>query len=198
MNVERNALELREITGRAALLEQVYALRVQAWRTQVVLPADMTRWEDVVDASARHWAFLDQERVVAAVRLSLHGSLADMPHPEVYDGVFTVCPPGPIAYYSRAAVHPAYRRLGLLTEFHTICLRAAQGMGAETMICISGSVKANSFVGPALVGAGFTLMGQGQPYRSTQYEATTAPSVFVRWPNAAESSEANLAIEKIA
>lgn len=131
MSIRRDELELREITGDAVLLEQVYALRVLAWRTQVVLPPEMLRWQDAVDADARHWAFIAQGKVVAAVRLSLHDSLADMPHPEVYAGVFDLPLAGPIAYYSRAAVHPDYRRLGLLTEYHTICREAAEQMGGR-------------------------------------------------------------------
>ncbi|WP_293370974.1 hypothetical protein [Nevskia sp.] len=47
------------------------------------------------------------------------------------------------------------------------------------MVSITGSVKANRFVGPALLDAGFVFAGEGQPYRETPYEATAAPSIFI-------------------
>lgn len=84
MTICKMQLQLREITGEPAFLEQVYALRVLAWRAQVALPPEMLRWKDAVDDSARHWAFLHATQVIAAVRLSLHGSIEEMPHPEVF------------------------------------------------------------------------------------------------------------------
>lgn len=181
MSIRRDELELREITGDAVLLEQVYALRVLAWRTQVVLPPEMRLWQDVVDAEARHWAFIAQGKVVAAVRLSLHDSLADMPHPEVYAGVFDLPLPGPIAYYGRMVVHPDFRRRGLFTRTHQLCADAAGAMGAMAMIGVTGSVDGNRFTEAVFLAEHYQLVGPGQPYRSTPYEVTHAPLIFIRW-----------------
>lgn len=191
MGIQRDELDLREITGDASLLAQVYALRVLAWRTQVALPPDMLHWQDSVDEGARHWAFTHQGQVIAAVRLSLHDSIADLPHPEVYAGLFPRPVHGPLAYYSRAVVHPAFRKLGLFTSTHSLCVEAAIQMGAVAMIGVSGSVDANRFTQSVFLAEGYQLVGTGQPYRATPYEATHAPLVFMRRLGGAITDAAN-------
>lgn len=168
-----------EVTGQNEVLEQIFRLRVTAWRQQVALPGAMREWRDSVDDKARHWAVLHQRQPIAAVRLSLHRSVSELPHAEVFaDLVAAKTWSTPIAYCARGIVHPEYRRRGLWLAGNLICIDAAKKMWAGGMVALSGSLDSNRFVTEALIDIGYQLIGKGQPYGEIPYQATAAPTVL--------------------
>jgi hypothetical protein len=64
-----NDLALFEVTDEA-ILQQIFALRIIAWRGQAAIPPDVRIWSDSIDMSARHWAIFHRQTPVAAARLS--------------------------------------------------------------------------------------------------------------------------------
>lgn len=168
-----------EVTGQSEVLEQIFRLRVTAWRQQVALSGAMGEWVDPTDDRARHWASFKEGQVIAAVRLSMHASVEDLPHPEVF---VDLCPtskwPSPMAYYGRAVVHPDHRRQGLFSASHEVCIDAARRMGAKCLIAVSGSVAANHFAPEVFINAGYQSLGEGRAYQQIPYLATSLPTVL--------------------
>lgn len=177
--MDSTRLPWREITGDHAALAQVYRLRPLAWRTQVQLTVNEKEWKDAADEAARHWGCFDGPQLIAAFRISQHNSIAEMPHPEVYEGLFSGALPMPVAYYARAVVHPDHRRLGLFAESLTIGIQAARQMDAAWLAAVTGSVDGNRFAAASFGKAGYVFIGEGRPYRSTPYVAEHPPQVFV-------------------
>ena len=95
------------------LLREIGRLRVAAWETETSRAAEMDIWLDEFDRSARHWVVFCEGMPVAAARLSVHASLAEVPDAESYADVFTQPPPAPIASLNRLVVHPSARGAGL-------------------------------------------------------------------------------------
>jgi hypothetical protein len=104
-----NELALFEVTDKA-ILQQVFALRITAWRGQAAIPPEVRTWIDSIDMSARHWAIFHREIPIAAARLSMHTKIAELPDAEIYSGVsfdFAI----PIGAISRCVVQPDFRHL---------------------------------------------------------------------------------------
>lgn len=117
-----------------SLLEQIYALRVAAWRTEVTLPPDITRWHDGFDLDACHWAVLRDGLPVAAARLSIHADPSEMAEAEVYLGKIGDVPP-PIATLNRCVVHPSHRHKGLATLLDKTRIAYARQSVCRTILC---------------------------------------------------------------
>jgi GNAT superfamily N-acetyltransferase len=128
-------LRLDEVTSKE-ILEHIYKLRVDAWRTKLELPADVAVWHDRFDLRARHWAFFDGGRPVAAGRLTISDRLADVPDAEVYRGVLPADLGGPIGSLTRLVVHPDYRGRGLARPLDDVRITSAE---VEGCACVIGS-----------------------------------------------------------
>jgi GNAT superfamily N-acetyltransferase len=131
----RLPFRLDEVTSRE-ILEHIYKLRVDAWRTKLELPGDVTVWHDRFDPIAKHWAFFDGDRPVAAARLTISARLTDVPDADVYRDVLPVDLVGPIASLTRLVVHPDYRGRGLARPLDQVRIAAAEIAGCT---CVIGS-----------------------------------------------------------
>jgi GNAT superfamily N-acetyltransferase len=151
------ALELIEVVESKAI-QQILALRVLAWRSFIQVDPNQREWTDKFDASARHWAILDEDVIVAAGRLSIHEQLVDVPDSEVYGTVFTTPPSPPIASMNRLVVHPSYRGLGLSDQLDEVRISAAERAGCS---CVIGYTPSGDKRLAQLVRKGFQVLGTG-------------------------------------
>jgi GNAT superfamily N-acetyltransferase len=144
-------------------LEEIYTLRVAAWRARVESFPDIGRWTDAEDAHAAHWAVRNGGRIVAAARLSIHDSLAEVPDAEIYDGVFSARLDGPIASLNRLVVAASHRGKGCSEALDRIRICHAQAQGCRHII---GGTYAGMKRIAQLGVLGFEVAGAARPYRS--------------------------------
>ena len=170
---------LREITGDANLLEQVYILRVSAWRTQATIDSGIVEWRDRFDQDGRHWAFICCNAPVAAVRLTIHDNVLDIPDAEVFDGILPADTPLPIASYNRMVVHPSHRGMGLSSRLDEVSISAARDMGAACLVGSTGSVHGNKRRVESMLRLGFNSCGCGNSYARVPYVPDSAPTVLI-------------------
>ena len=133
---DTKTLGIVEATGKPVTLEAIYRLRVKCWRSQVDLPIAYERWHEPIDDAARHWAFCIDGEVVGAVRLSIHDSLAELPHSEVFEGHLN--PEPPIAYAARAVKLRSARIPDFLRHCAVLCADEAKRGGGEIDGCTCG------------------------------------------------------------
>ena len=177
------------------LLREIGRLRVAAWETETSRAAEMDIWLDEFNRSARHWVVFCEGMPVAAARLSVHASLAEVPDAESYADVFTQPPPAPIASLNRLVVHPSARGAGLSKRLDRIRLDAAEAMGCRSAILSTAS-------GPRrirqLLGWGFELAGYGPRFEKPPLCYLPAPAVLLcRLPrtNANRRTQSSLALK---
>jgi len=144
-------------------LEEIYALRVAAWQARVESFPEIGRWTDAEDARAAHWAIRDGGCIVAAARLSIHGSLADVPNAEIFDGVFPGKMEGPIASLNRLVVAPSHGGKGFSAALDRIRISHAKVQGCRHAI---GETYAGTKRIAQLCDLGFKVAGTARPYLS--------------------------------
>ena len=171
---DNDDLELVEVSSPAAL-ELIGRLRVHAWRTEIQIPVHTTVWLESADFGARHWAFMRHGTPVAAARLTIHDSLADVPDAEVYSGVFQCPPPPPIASLNRLVVAPEFRGRHLAAPLDRVRLDAAILAGCHSAI---GATSASERRISPLESLGFSVIGLGQPYAAGFLKAAKRPIVL--------------------
>ena len=116
------------------IIEQIYRLRVEAWRTNLELPGDVTAWSDRFDAEGRHWAFFDGDKPIAAGRLTISRDLKSVPDSAVYRDVLPDDLEGPIGALTRLVISPAYRGRGLARHLDNVRIGAARSAGCSCVI----------------------------------------------------------------
>lgn len=149
-------------------LQEVYRLRILAWERQArIRPEFASGWgPDDFDRIGQHWVVLFQTHVVAAIRMTFHASLMDIPDAECFTGVVPECLEPPIASYNRLVVHPEHRRLGLGKALDVCCINAAGISGASVLLGATGHVEGNKPRIPAMAALGFRILGPSPvPYR---------------------------------
>ncbi|HEV7341142.1 MAG TPA: GNAT family N-acetyltransferase [Sphingopyxis sp.] len=144
-------------------LEEIYALRVAAWRARVESFPDIGQWTDAHDTIAAHWAVRDRERIVAAARLSVHDSLAELPHAEIFDGVFSESLDGPIGSLNRLVVAASHSGRGCSAALDSIRINHARAQGCRHVI---GETYAGTKRIAQLADLGFKVAGTARPYLS--------------------------------
>ncbi len=117
-----------------ARLQQIGRLRFRAWQTEASFTGNSDVWLDEYDATAIHFTFFDGEEPVAAARLTVHGSVRDIPHAEIQDHAFPSEPPLPVAYLSRLVVDPGYRKQGLGTRLDEVRIEKAITLGCGSIV----------------------------------------------------------------
>jgi GNAT superfamily N-acetyltransferase len=170
-------VEFRNFTSiDEALLRQIGRLRVEAWETETSKASEMESWVDGFDRVARHWVVFREGVPVAAARLSVHGSLAEVPDAESYAGVFAQAPEGPIASFNRLVVHPSARGAGLSKRLDLLRLDAAESSGCRSVVLSTAS-------GPRrihqLAGWGFELAGYGPRFQKPPLCHLPRPAVLL-------------------
>ena len=115
----------------APTLEAIYRLRATVWReTGDVAQAAFAdgRWSDEHDPTGLHWVIRDGDALVAAARLSVHETLADVPEAEEYAAAGLRLE-GRIAAPARVVVAAAARRHGLAAQLLDAQDAAARAAG---------------------------------------------------------------------
>lgn len=153
------AIETRE----PLILEQVYRLRVDAWRSRSPDFPAMGIWTDEFDADGRHWVVLDAGIPVAAARLTVHPKLAETPSGEIYRGLLPDDLPGPIGVLTRLVVARSHAGLGLTRLLDIARIDAARDQGCRHLI---GETFAGLPRLAQLGRLGFEVIGQASPYSS--------------------------------
>lgn len=124
-------------------LEEIFRLRLEAWRTQANLKPGNNQSSDAWDDKSHHRVLVDQHsRVVGAFRFSLHDALSDLPD----GGVWLTeqhREPGPHAYFSRMFLAPEFQGCGLSEDLDELAISEPFRMGARTITCLAGSVSAS-------------------------------------------------------
>jgi GNAT superfamily N-acetyltransferase len=145
----RDGLSLAEISN-PSLLEQVYKLRIMAWQGKVEIPSYQTQWIDPEDGLAQHWAIILEQQVVAAARLSMHATVAELPDPEGYVGVLSELP-DPIGSLNRCVVHPDFRHRGLTRVLDQARINAGKDGGCRCLvICATDAHKSDCDCWPGI------------------------------------------------
>ncbi len=151
------AVETRDL----AILEQVYRLRVEAWRARNPDFPPMDAWTDAFDAVGRHWVILDGDAPVAAARLTVHDVLAEAPSAEIYRDLLPDDLPGPIGVLTRLVVARGHAGLGLSLMLDKARIEAARTTGCRHLI---GETFAGLSRIDQMSKLGFEVIGQAQPY----------------------------------
>lgn len=159
------------------LLAQVYRLRVEAWRARTSAFPEMEYWSDAFDRVGRHWVVIDDQRPVAAARLTVHGLLADVPNAEVYSGLLPADLPGPIGVLTRLVVARSHAGRGLSGRLDSVRIDAARRAGCRHLIgeTFSGLPRIDQ-----MVRAGFEVLGPAGAYLSGPLAAAKATAGEVR------------------
>jgi GNAT superfamily N-acetyltransferase len=116
------------------ILEQVYRLRVAAWRARNPDLPDMEAWTDAFDAVGRHWVVMDADVPVAAARLTVHSQMAEVPSAEIYRGLIADDLPGPIGALTRLVVAKSHAGRGLSLALDRVRIAAADASGCRHLI----------------------------------------------------------------
>lgn len=117
-------------------MARIYRLRVDVWLQVPGVTADTFpdgQWQDGHDTHALHWAVCTGSRLVAAARLCVHDTLADLPHAEVFADLPVAVPP-PIGALNRLVVHPQARAQGFAHQLDLVRLKEAQRLGCRCVV----------------------------------------------------------------
>jgi hypothetical protein len=138
--------------------ETIGRLRVQAWRNERGIdPIFFARpsWVEELDHHAQHWVITNEGVVVAAARLSLHTSLADVPYAYLLPAAARQPFAGHlIASLSRMVVSPHYRGHHFSTVLDQVRITAALAAGATAL---TGATQLG-FRQKALTALGFSTL----------------------------------------
>lgn len=116
------------------LLAKVGRLRAEAWETEASFSGNSGSWLDEYDPAALHWAFLIDGEPVAAARLTVHGSVREVPRADIQDHAFPEEPPLPVGYLSRLVVDPGHRRQGLGTRLDEVRTERARALRCGSVV----------------------------------------------------------------
>ena len=118
------------------ILDEIYALRARVWRATggVSLEAFAGSWSDGDDLHAAHWVICDgRGQVVAAARLTIHNTLAEVPEAEEYLR-YGLDRAGPVAAPARIVVSPSAQGHGLGRRLLDAQDQAARRLGARSAV----------------------------------------------------------------
>lgn len=145
------------------MLEAIFQLRAQAWRSRFPAFPAMERWSDPLDNGAMHWAVLDDGRPVAAARMTVHADWASLPDCVLADGHVAPDFAGPLASLNRLFVLQSHARLGLSALLDDIRIARAREMGCSHVVGRTNSSAPRLGV---LTAKGFVTIGPARDYVS--------------------------------
>jgi len=118
-----------------ALLQEVYKLRVRAWRARVpAFPCSVDAWSDAFDSGAQHFVFANAGDPVGAARVTIHDAPTSAPDGLIYADVRAADAPPPIAAFSRLVVCSRYAGAGLSQRLDAVRLAHAAEMGCRSVL----------------------------------------------------------------
>jgi GNAT superfamily N-acetyltransferase len=174
-------LIVREIDPKVewTIVEDSLRLRMDVWAAKMGVPLTWDAVCDRFETTARHWVAFDDERPIAAARLTIHDRIDDVPEADCLGGVFTSPPATPIGFMSRLVVAPEYRRQGVGRRLDEVRLHAAAAAGCRSLLAlvfdVSGPARVQHFLA-----LGFTVVGRGQRDTHPAFAALSAPLVVSR------------------
>jgi GNAT superfamily N-acetyltransferase len=123
---------VKEVTDCLAL-DAIHELRVRAWAAEGLLPPGTLfdgTLTDPLEESARHWVLRLEGAVIAAARLTVHPTGAELPDSDQRQQE-TLRLPGPIAAMNRLVVCPAHRGRGRARLLDKARVEAAHTAGCR-------------------------------------------------------------------
>ncbi|MGD1847397.1 MAG: GNAT family N-acetyltransferase [Salibacteraceae bacterium] len=121
------------LLGGPKRLAEIFALRTLAWerspgRQQINSSKYPNGYSDCLDANSLHFVSTDWNgNIIAAARLSVCNSYADLPYPEMFAQLLHLLPQQrPFAFYSRLVIHPDYRKRGIAQAMDTMRMEKQQ------------------------------------------------------------------------
>jgi GNAT superfamily N-acetyltransferase len=144
-------------------LEEIYVLRVNAWRSRNDKFPAIGRWYDPDDEQSVHWGVRDGGQIVAAARMSIHETIASVPSAEIFDGLFHPARSGRIAALNRLVVARSHRGRGYSQALDEVRIAYAREAGCRHVI---GETDAGRNRIRQLGLLGFEAVGTARPYRS--------------------------------
>jgi len=135
--IGRFIITIQECYGQKCL-HAIQQLRQYVYIEKGLLLPGMTSiaqpFGDPYDEQARHWFMSEENRVVAAARLSKHAILDDIPDKNFIPIETIRNYSGPFASMNRLVVHPDWRGRGISVLFDKIRMQAAFDMQCHTII----------------------------------------------------------------
>lgn len=160
------------------LLQSLASLRARAWG-QSDDPAMAGRWIDSWDEMAQHHIIFRGERLVGAVRFTLHDQ-----HDELQDfhilGHVARDLPLPIAQPMRLVVDPDFRSQGIARALDWIIANAPFHSGAQSIIATTGSSELTAHRHEIMLKNGWKCAGQASGKSSLPIDHTKPPLVYFR------------------
>ena len=166
-------LRLSEV-DHSAVLCQIFALRIESWKTFIHIDPTHTEWADEFETISRHWALFDGETPIAAARLTVCEDLSGVPDAAYYKGIFANSLRGPIGSFNRMCVDPKYRGNNLSLLLDEVRLDAARKQGCRSLI-VATSAGPRRIAQLESIGFKFVSMGR----KNTDGPLTEAPSPHV-------------------
>jgi hypothetical protein len=150
-----DGFELQRITD-PSVLEEIYALRVIAWKGRGHIADTMTKWVDEFDSIALHFAVMEGAIPRAAARMTIHANIEEVPEAGVYTGLITDLPP-PICSFNRCVVHPEYQNRGFACSLDIVRIAIARSLKCGSIVTNAGTLRRST----QFERLGFRYMGEG-------------------------------------
>lgn len=149
--------------SRADTLQQIFAFRYQVWKLEDVNFGQdaLESWTDIYDATAHHWAVIDDRGILAAARLTVHDTLSDMlalpnlPKTRHFD-TLQIDLKMPVAVLGRLVVAPCARGMKLSTSLDKIRLEEAAILKCKSVVVATSNPQRV----PALMKHGFQVAAE--------------------------------------
>jgi hypothetical protein len=133
------SLSLPFVVEDPAVLQQVVRLRIIAWAADGELPsfaASTELWLDEHDSHAINWGIMCEGLQIAAVLLSVHKyvrDLPDLPSLSGYEHLLIT----PIAVFTRLVVSPGFRGRRLSKQLDRVRFATAQAAGCGSAVTVT-------------------------------------------------------------
>jgi GNAT superfamily N-acetyltransferase len=122
----------------------LYKLRIETWLPMGVFKEGELKPEDFVDEHenhAYHWAIKKDNRVIAAARMCVHNSLADIPDANLFKNINKELKI-PIASFNRLVVTPDFQKNGLSKLLDHIRVQKALELKCKTIVIhVSNNIR---------------------------------------------------------
>lgn len=146
---------IREVTD-LQLIREIARLRARVWIEEGVhgperFPDGM--WLDRQDFASRHFVADRDGVIVAAARVSIHATAADVPYAQAYRR-YNPRLPEPVASFNRLVVDRPHRRRGLARALDQARLEAGAADGARSVVIVVPPTRMT-----ALIALGFVYLG---------------------------------------
>lgn len=117
-------------------INEMGKLRIIAWEKEGIIPDLIAKkvWLDELDKSAIHWILLEDEKLVASARMTLHNSVAEVPYSEMFAKFDLSHLKSPVAALNRLVVNPKYKGEGIARQLDIARIETAKEIGIKTII----------------------------------------------------------------